>query len=52
MMNGPSFLELHQLTGDQYEKLRQYGDVFAEHVRILGMIPPLTMNEMGNTSVI
>lgn len=46
MVNGPSFLEIHRLLGDQYEKLREFGDMFAEHIRILGFIPPLTMREM------
>lgn len=44
------FISLHTLLGDQYKRLREFGDKFGEHMVILDLSPP-TLHDIAHAAI-
>jgi len=51
-VTGVSFLELHELFGEQYAKILEFADRVAEYLRTLDDYPPNTLQKILDSSLI
>lgn len=52
VIEGPQFLEVHKMLGEQYEKLREFGDIFAENIRSMGGTQLPTIKDIAKVEIV